>query len=103
MSVIKGPKYTLENIVDLVVPILSQYGAVDRAFIFGSYAKGEADSMSDIDIHIDADRMRTLDLCGLMVRLERSLGIPTEVIPTDSMSLEFLNSIKSHEVLIYER
>jgi len=76
---------------------------VDRAFIFRSYAKGDADIKSDVDIHIDADKMRTLDLCGLMVRLEASLGIPTDVIPTDSMSSEFLNSIKHHEVLIYER
>ena len=70
---------------------------------FGSYAKGDADTESDVDIHIDADTMRTMDLCGLMVRLETSFGIPTDVIPTDSMSPDFLNSIKRHEVLIYER
>ena len=87
----------------MIVPILSQYDKVDCAFIFGSYAKGDADIKGDLDIRIDADRMRTLDLCGLMVQLERSLGIPTDVIPTDSMSSEFLSSIKHHEVLIYER
>jgi predicted nucleotidyltransferase len=103
MFLSQGPKYTLKDIIDLVVPIISQYAEVERAFVFGSYAKGEADGKSDLDIHIDADRLRTLDLCGLMVRLENSLGIPTDVIPTDSMSTEFLNSIRDHEILIYER
>ncbi|MDR0887811.1 MAG: nucleotidyltransferase domain-containing protein [Candidatus Methanoplasma sp.] len=103
MSANINQTYTLDDIADIVIPILKQYASVDRAFIFGSYAKGSADSKSDVDIHIDADKIRTLDLCGLMVRLERSLGKPTDVIPTDSMSPVFLNSIKGHEVLIYER
>ena len=103
MSTSNEHTYTLDDIIALIVPIIMEYGAVDRAFIFGSYARGDADNKSDVDIHIDADGLRTLDLCGLMVRLERSLGIPTDVIPTDSMSREFLNSIKDHEVLIYER
>jgi predicted nucleotidyltransferase len=97
------PRYTLDDIIHLVVPIVSQYTTVDQVFVFGSYATGEADSKSDIDIRIDADNMRTMDLCGLMVRLEEALGIQTDVIPTDSMSPEFLDSIKSHEVKVYER
>ena len=34
MSVVERPKYTLEEIIALAIPILSQYAAVDRAFIF---------------------------------------------------------------------
>jgi len=46
-------RYNLEDIVGLVTPIISQYSAVHRAFIFGSYARGRADEISDIDIRID--------------------------------------------------
>jgi predicted nucleotidyltransferase len=44
-----------------------------------------------------------MDLCALMVRLERTLGMPVDVIPTDSIPAEYLGMIREHEVLIYER
>jgi len=96
------PRYDIDELRRLITPILSRYD-VDRAFIFGSYARGDARGVSDMGLRIDADRLRTLDLCGLMVRLEEALGIPVDVIPTDSMSAGFLEAIKGEEVMVYER
>jgi len=96
------PKYDIEDIKRLITPIVSRYD-VDRVYVFGSYARGEADGVSDVDFHIDADRLRAFDLCGLMGRLEEALGIEVDVIPTDSMSQRFLDSIRKEEVLVYER
>ena len=97
-----GPKYSLEELKRLIAPVVSRYD-VDRVFVFGSYARGEANEKSDIDIRIDADRLRTFDLCGLMVRLEKALKTSVDVIPTDSMSQGFLESIRQEEVMVYER
>ena len=94
--------YTLEELKRLIIPVISRYN-VDRAYVFGSYARGDADEKSDVDLRIDADRLRTFDLCGLMVRLEEALKTSVEVIPTDSMGKEFLASIKQEEVMVYER
>jgi len=96
------PKYSLEELKRLIIPVVSNYD-VDRVYIFGSYARGEANEKSDIDIRIDADRLRAFDLCGLMARLENALKTPVDVIPTDSMSQGFLESIRQEEVMIYER
>jgi predicted nucleotidyltransferase len=93
---------TLEEIKQLIFPVVSKYD-VDRVYIFGSYARGEANERSDVDMRIDADKIRAFDLCGLMARLERALKTPIDVIPTDSMSKEFLDSIRNEEVMVYER
>jgi len=102
MRGVSKPLYTLEELKQLIVPVVSRYD-VDRVYVFGSYARGDADERSDIDLRIDADRLRTFDLCGLMVRLEEALKTEVDVIPTDSMRKEFLASIKQEEVMVYER
>jgi len=93
---------SLEELMQLIVPIISRYD-IDRVYVFGSYARGDANEKSDMDLRIDADKLRTFDLCGLMVRLEEALGMPVDVIPTDSMSMEFLDAIRQEEVMVYER
>ena len=97
-----APIRTLEELKALIPPVVSRYD-VDRVYVFGSYARGEANEKSDVDMRIDADRLRAFDLCGLMARLEMALNTSVDVIPTDSMSKEFLDSIRNEEVMVYER
>ena len=97
-----GSTYSLEELKRIIIPIVSRYD-IDRVYLFGSYARGNAKERSDIDLRVDADRLRTLDLCGLMVRLEEALMTSVDVVPTDSMSREFLDSIMQEEVMVYER
>ena len=51
--------YTLEEIAGIIAPIAARYG-VDRIFIFGSYARGEADENIDIDLCIEAVAIKGL-------------------------------------------
>lgn len=44
-----GVVYTFDDLQRLVKPILDRYGA-ESAVLFGSYARGEATSESDIDL-----------------------------------------------------
>lgn len=41
---------TLKKIKETIKPILNSYGIKD-IYLFGSYARGEANSQSDIDIY----------------------------------------------------
>ncbi len=43
--------YTIDEISDIIVPILNKY-KIEKAYVFGSYARGEATSESDIDLYI---------------------------------------------------
>lgn len=60
--------------------VLSQYD-VKEAYLFGSYARNEADEDSDIDICIECGESFTLfSLGGLGLALEKALGRPVDVI-----------------------
>lgn len=78
-----------------------EYGA-QRIFLFGSYARGDMTSESDIDLRIDKGQIRGLELGGLLLDLEDALGCPVDLIPTGSLSDRFLKEIRRDEVLLYE-
>ena len=44
--------YTIEEIKSIVAPIAAAHD-VDRIYLFGSYARGEATASSDIDLRVD--------------------------------------------------
>ncbi len=70
----------MQEISDRVAPILKSAGA-KRASIFGSYARGEQNVNSDLDIIIDApDGMTLFDMSGLLNELEDTLGIKVDLI-----------------------
>lgn len=94
-------RYTVEEIKEIVSALAAQYG-VDRIYLFGSYARGDADKDSDIDLRIDKGAIRGLQLGGLAADLEDALGIPVDLNPTGSLDSKFLDSISDDEVLLYE-
>lgn len=94
-------RYTVDEIKKIVAALAAKYGA-DRIYLFGSYARGDADKNSDIDLRIDKGAIRGLQMGGLAADLEDALGIPVDLVPTGSMDSKFLNSIADDEVLLYE-
>lgn len=93
--------YTLSEIKAIVSRLAEQYGA-ERIYLFGSYARGDMTSGSDIDLRIDKGSIRGFQLAGLLLDLEDSLGVPVDLIPTTSLDPRFLDSIRKDEVLLYE-
>jgi predicted nucleotidyltransferase len=58
----------------------AEYGAYNVR-LFGSVARGEADSKSDIDLLVDMEPGRSLfDLGGLLTDLEELLGCNVDVV-----------------------
>lgn len=67
--------------------------------IFGSYARGEAKTTSDIDILVEFDKDADLfDLVGLSIFLEEILGIEVDVVPRDAIRPELKETILSEIV-----
>lgn len=94
-------QYTIDEIKEIVAVLAARYGA-DRIYLFGSYARGDANKDSDIDLRIDKGAIRGLQMGGLAADLEDALGIPVDLVPTGSLDSKFLNSISDDEVLLYE-
>ena len=92
---------SMAEIRDVVSRLAAQYGA-KRVYLFGSYARGDMTSGSDIDLRIDKGAIRGLEMAGLLVDLEDALGIPVDLIPTGSLDDGFLAAIRDDEVLLYE-
>lgn len=96
---------TLLNIHDIqetVSSLGSQYGA-ERIYLFGSYARGDADENSDIDLRIDRGTIRGWALGGLLEDLEASLNKKVDLLTTGSLCPDFLAAIRNEEVLLYEQ
>ena len=94
-------RYSVEEIKAIVAALAAQYGA-ERVYWLGSYARGDADSNSDIDLRIDKGSIRGLQMSGLAADLEDAFGMAVDLVPTGSLDSKFLQSISDDEVLLYE-
>lgn len=93
--------YTIEEIRSIAAPIAAAHD-VDRIYLFGSYARGEATASSDIDLRVDKGRLKGLFALGaLYTDLEDGLGKQLDLLTTGSLEQEFLQRIAMEEVLIY--
>ena len=71
---------TIRSIKDRVLPILAKHG-IHEVYLFGSYARGEAKSASDVDIYCEAGDIRTLiDQGFLEEELEKALGKKVDLL-----------------------
>ncbi|MBC8560776.1 nucleotidyltransferase family protein [Fumia xinanensis] len=102
--------YTIDEIRDIVTPI-AKHHHVSKMYLFGSYARGEADASSDIDLRIDAANLRSLfALGGLYADLEEALNKSLDLVTTESlrankhdpMTRKMIRNIRKDERLLYE-
>ena len=67
---------------DQILVLAAKYGAFNVR-VFGSVARGEADSKSDVDFLVDLEDGRSLfDLGGLLMELQKLLGRNVDVVTT---------------------
>lgn len=98
-----GHVFTIEEIRDVVRDIAQRYG-VKRVALFGSYARGEANPYSDIDLRIDKGQLKGLfQLAGFYLDLEEKFNIHVDVITTESLNEKFLKRISGEEIILYEQ
>lgn len=93
--------YSIDEIKNIVTPIADSYG-VERVFLFGSYARGEATVTSDLDFRIDKGNLHgLLALGGMHSDLEEKFNKKLDLLTTGSLDRTFLSRISQEEVLIY--
>lgn len=97
-----GRVLSIEDIKRAVNKLASEYG-VERVYLFGSYARGDAKPDSDVDLRIDKGELKGLfQLSGFYLDLEEALNINVDVLTTDSLDNNFLEKISKEEIMIYE-
>ena len=94
--------YTISELRAIVSPLARQHG-IKSVSLFGSYARGDMRSDSDIDLRIDKGSIHGLQFAYLLGDLEDALKVPVDLIPTSGMDKRFLETIRPDEVLLYER
>ena len=80
--------YTLESIIQLLgrhKPELQKKYPVLRLGVFGSYARGDATSESDIDIAVEVSDTMGLNFVAMADEIEYLPGVKTDVVPLRSI------------------
>ena len=92
---------TIEKIKDVVSRNGEKYG-IKSAYLFGSYAKGEATEASDVDLIIDKGEIKSYDsYCDFKFSVEDELGKSIDLLTTDGVKPRFFDLIKNDRVLLY--
>ncbi|WP_342306311.1 nucleotidyltransferase family protein [Methanolobus sp. ZRKC5] len=100
MSFDKITENQINKYKQTIVPILIK-NDVDKAGIFGSFARNEAREDSDIDILVRfKDRKSLFDLARLELELEKKSNRKIEVVTYDSISPLIKERILKEEVKI---
>ena len=92
--------YSIDEIQSTIRPIAESYG-VERIFLFGAYARGEATPTSDIDFRVDKGHVIGFAFGGLINALSETLDKDVDVVTTASLDQDFLDYISNEEVRLY--
>ena len=91
-----------------VKEILAQYFATQpvlKAWLFGSYARGEQTPLSDVDILVVLDRSKPIGFkfFGMWNDLEVLLGKEVDLVTEKGLASFARESVEQDKILIYER
>ncbi len=77
-----------------------------KAWLFGSFSRGEERPDSDVDILVESDknaRASIMKHAGMIVDLERKLNRPVDLVAEDTLLPFAVESADRDKKLIYER
>ena len=91
---------SIQEIKKKITPILQQYG-ITKAAIFGSLAKGEAKTNSDVDILVEIKSdISLLDFIGIKIELEEVLKMRVDLVEYDTIKPIIKKKILVEQVAI---
>lgn len=92
----------LETLKKIAIPILKANG-VKKAAVFGSFARGDANENSDVDILVKYSEGTSLfDVVRLKSRLEGAIGREIDLVSYDFIDKYIKDRIMSERVTLYE-
>lgn len=84
--------YSIKEIKNIIKPILKKYD-INEVYLFGSYARGEANKNSDIDIYCEKGNIKTfIDQENLIEELEEALKKKVDIIYTTTKVNDYFKS-----------
>jgi predicted nucleotidyltransferase len=101
--------YTLDDIKARITPVAEKY-KLPAVYIFGSYARGDADEKSDVDIMIDCNGTTIDDLFafnGVFLdfkdNFEKEIDILDYDVLDETNDVVFADNVKRDMVRVYAR
>ena len=97
--------YTTNEIKERLRPIFSAV-PIEKAVLFGSYAKGNPTRTSDVDILIDSKgKIRGIDFFGILEDITEALSVSVDLIEASQVidGGQAQREIAETGVVIYER
>ena len=87
--------------------LLQQFFAgkpVKKAYLYGSYARNEADEKSDIDILVELDYSKRIGLgfIQMVLDLEKLMNRKIDLVASDALSKYLRPYVDKDKILIYE-
>lgn len=78
---------------------------VKKAYLFGSYARKEANKNSDLDILVELDHSSPIGMkfFGYQVEIEELLKLKIDLVSEEGLSKYVRSLVDRDKVLIYER
>lgn len=79
---------------------------VEKAWVFGSYARGEETTASDIDIMVsyrEGYRPGLFGICAIIDQLETLLGKKVDLVEQGTLYPRIAEEVESQKVAVYER
>ncbi len=79
---------------------------IEKAWVFGSYARGEETPESDVDILVRYTKNTCLGLFGisaLIEKLENLLGKKVDLVDEESLYPRVAESVNREKIQVYER
>ena len=94
------------NMIKTTVADYFKTQPVLKAWLFGSYSRGEQTNESDVDILVQYDRSQRIGLLkisGMHIDLENLLGHKVDIVEEGTLRPWAIESINKDKCLIYER
>jgi uncharacterized protein len=90
----------IADIIKRSAPVLKSHHATE-AYVFGSTARGDNRSDSDVDILVRFDKIRGLfEFVGTKLALEDALGKKVDLVHIDALRKEFREDVERERVQI---
>lgn len=83
------------------ISLCEEFG-IAKVFLFGSYARVEANLGNDVDILIEKRRAKGIEVFDFQDLLSERLDKPVDIATTEGASDRFLSKIRCDEVLLYD-
>jgi len=94
---------SIDAIKDIIEPICLEY-PIRKIGIFGSYARGQANEESDIDLVIEFNsEIGLFAFSGLKVRFENALKRTIDLVEPETMVESIRKNMEREVIFIYEK